>query len=85
MDYVFIDSNETVRALLLSNPVLDNPLDLMVYCYCHQGSDRHDTPALRRVDYRDPNDSKTGRMIRHKVYARSFRENYWTTDVLIGG
>jgi len=32
IDYVFIDSDETVRAWLLSNPVLDDPLDLMVYC-----------------------------------------------------
>jgi len=29
MDYVFIDNNETVRAWLLSNPVHDDPLDLM--------------------------------------------------------
>jgi len=30
MDYVFRNSNETVRAWLLSNPVLDDPLDLIV-------------------------------------------------------
>jgi len=51
MDYVFNDSDETVRAWLLSNPVLDDPLDLMVSCYCDWGSERQDTPALRRVDY----------------------------------
>jgi len=56
MDYVFIDSDETVRALLLSNTVLDDPLDLMVYCYRDRGSERRDTPALRRVDYHHQND-----------------------------
>jgi len=56
MDYVFIDSDETVRAWLLSNPVLDDPLDLMVYCYRDRGSERQDTPALRRVDYLNQND-----------------------------
>ena len=56
MDYVFIDSDETVRAWLLSNPVLNNPLDLMVYCYHDRGSERQDTPALRRVGYLNQND-----------------------------
>jgi len=37
IDYVFIDSDETVRAWLLSNPVLDDPLDLMIYCYRDEG------------------------------------------------
>jgi len=32
MDYVFIDSDEIVRAWLLRDPVLNDPLDLMVYC-----------------------------------------------------
>jgi len=56
MDYVVIDSDETVGACLLSNPVLDDPLDLMVYCYRDRGSEWHDTPALRRVDYLNQND-----------------------------
>jgi len=56
MDYVFIDSDETIRACLLLNPVLDNPLDPMVYCYRDQGSQWQDTPGLRRVDYLNPND-----------------------------
>jgi len=56
MDYVFIDSDETVRAWLLSNPVLDDPLNLMVYCYRDWGSEWQDTPALRRVDYLNQND-----------------------------
>jgi len=56
MDYVFIDCDETVRAWLLSNPVLDDALDLMVYCYRDRGSELQDTPALRRVDYLNQND-----------------------------
>jgi len=56
MDYVFIDSDETVRAWLLSNPVLDDLLDLMVYCYRDRGSERQETRALRRVDYLNQND-----------------------------
>jgi len=39
MDYVFIDSDETVRAWVLSNPMLDDLLDLMVYCYRDQVSE----------------------------------------------
>jgi len=56
MDYVFIDSDETVRASLLSNPVLHDPLDLIVYCYRDRGSERQDIPVLRRVDYLNQND-----------------------------
>jgi len=56
MDYVFIDSDETVRSWLLSNPVHDDPLDLMVYCYHDRGSEQQDTSALRRVDYLNQND-----------------------------
>jgi len=56
IDYVFIDSDETVRAWLLSHPVLDDPLDLIVYCYHDLGSERQDTPALRTVDYLNQND-----------------------------
>jgi len=37
IDNVFIDSDEKVRAWLLSNPVLNNPLDLMIYCYGDEG------------------------------------------------
>jgi len=55
MDYVFIDSDEIRRAWLLSNPVLDDPLDLMVYCYRDRGSERQDTLALRSVAYLNRN------------------------------
>jgi len=33
INYVFIENDEDVRAWLLSNPVLENPLDLLVYCH----------------------------------------------------
>jgi len=55
MDYVFIDSDETVRAWRLSNPVLDDPLHLMMFCDRDRGSERQDTPVLRRVDYLNQN------------------------------
>jgi len=51
IDYVFIDSNETVRAWLLSNPVLDDPLDLMIYCYRDEGDTRPVTPSLSAHQY----------------------------------
>jgi len=38
IDYVFIDSDETVRPWLLSHPLLDDLLDRMIYCY-HQERD----------------------------------------------
>jgi len=56
MDYVFIDRDETIRAWLLSKPMLEDPLDLMVYCYCDRGSELQDTPALRRVYYLNQTD-----------------------------
>ena len=42
MEYVFIDRNETVRAWLLSNPVFNDQLDLIGYCYPDRGSERPD-------------------------------------------
>ena len=49
--YVFIDRNETVRAWLLSNPVLNDTLDLMIYCYRDKGHTRPATPSLRAHQY----------------------------------
>ena len=43
IDYVFIDSDEMVRAWLLSNRVLNDPLDLMIYCYRDEGDTTGDT------------------------------------------
>jgi len=55
-DYVFINSDETVRGWLLSNPMLDDPLNLIVYCYCDQESEQQETPAVRRIDSLNQND-----------------------------
>ena len=51
VDYIFIDSDERVRAWLLSNRVLEGPLDLLVYCYRVLGNDRPVTPPLWRHNY----------------------------------
>jgi len=51
IDYVFIDSYETVRAWLLSNPVLADQLDLMIYCYLNQRDTRRATRSLRAYQY----------------------------------
>jgi len=55
MDYVFIAHDESVRAWLLSNPMVDNPLEHLVYCYSDQSSERQDIPALSRLDYPNAN------------------------------
>jgi len=44
INYVLIENDEDVRAWLLSNPVLDDPLDLLVYCHCRYTADRVPTP-----------------------------------------
>ena len=46
IDYVFIENDEDVRAGLLSNPVLDDPLDLLVYCHRPETRGRLPTPPL---------------------------------------
>ena len=48
IDYVFIENNQHVRAWLLSNPVLDDPLDLLVYCHHPETQDRFPTLPFRR-------------------------------------
>ena len=51
VDYVFIDSAEWVRASLLSNPVLEDLLDLLVYCHRVPGTTRPVTPPFQRQNY----------------------------------
>ena len=51
VDNVFIDSDEGVRAWLLSNPVLEHRLDFLVYCHRVPGHNRPVTPPLRRHNY----------------------------------
>ena len=51
VNYVFIEDNETVRAWLLSNPVLEDTLDLLIYCHSPNNVSRQPTPALRGYPY----------------------------------
>jgi len=55
INYVFIENDEDVRSWLLSNPVLEDPLDLLVYCHRRYTADRVPTPPLRRHNYRPEN------------------------------
>jgi len=54
INYVFIDDDEVVRAWLLSNPVLEDPLDLSIYCHRPNNVSREPTPALRGHNYLVP-------------------------------
>jgi len=49
--YVFIESDQDVRAWLLLNAVLEDPLDLMVYCHRPATRERAATPPLRGHNY----------------------------------
>ena len=51
IDYVFIEGDQDVRTWLLSNPVLEDPLDLMVYCHRPATRERPATPPLRGHNY----------------------------------
>jgi len=51
IDYVFIENDEDVRAWLVSNPVLDDLLDLLVYCHRPETRGRLPTPPLRGHNY----------------------------------
>jgi len=51
INYVFIENDEDVRAWLRSNPVLEDPLDPLVYCYGQYTVDRVSAPPLRRHNY----------------------------------
>jgi len=51
IDYVFIENDENVRAWVLSNPVLNDPLDLLVYCHRSETRGRLPTPPLRGHNY----------------------------------
>jgi len=68
IDYVFIDSDEMVSAWLLLNPVLDDPVDLIVYYYRDAGDTPPATPLLRADQYLNENavpdwvDSAAGHM-----------------------
>ena len=51
IDYVFIENDEDVRAWLLFNPLLDDALDLLVYCHRPETRGRLPTPPLRGHNY----------------------------------
>jgi len=51
LDFIFIEGSESMRAWLLSNPLDQDPLDLLVYCYRDEGDARAETPALRGRPY----------------------------------
>jgi len=51
INYIFSENDEDVRAGLLSNPVLEDPLDLLVYCHRRYTADRVPTAPLRRHNY----------------------------------
>jgi len=51
IDYVFIENHEDIWAWLLLNPVLDNLLDLFVYCHRPETRGRLPTPPLRGHNY----------------------------------
>ncbi len=54
-EYIFIENDHGVRIWLLSNPPLDDPLDLMVYCYRDRHDDRQDTAPPKTAPYLDQN------------------------------
>jgi len=54
LNYVFIDDDEAVRAWLLSNPVLEDPLDLLIYCHWPNNVSMEPRPALRGHNYLVP-------------------------------
>jgi len=68
LDYIFIESQETVRGWHLSNRVLDKQLDLMIYYYGDERDTQPATPSLRAHQYLNDDavadwaDSKAGRM-----------------------
>ena len=51
IDYMCIKNDEGVRAWLPSNPGLEDPLDLLVYCHRPATRERPATPPLRGHDY----------------------------------
>src|ERR1700759_1303357 len=51
IEYIFIECDEDVRTRLLSNSGLDDPLDLLLYCYRDWLDKKNDTAELRRLPY----------------------------------
>ena len=53
IEYIFIESDEDVRTWLVSNSGLNNPLDLLLYCYRDRSDERQDMAAPRGLPYLD--------------------------------
>ena len=51
IEYIFIECDEDVPTWLLSNSGLDDPLDLLLYCYRERHNKRNDTAELRSLSY----------------------------------
>ena len=51
INYLFIENDDDVRDWLLSNLVLQDPLDLLVYCHRRDTANRVATPPFRRHNY----------------------------------
>ena len=60
IEYIFIESDEDVRTWLLSNSGLDDPLDLLLYCYRDRSDERQDTAELRSLPYLDQDAIRLG-------------------------
>jgi len=54
INYVFIDNNEAAMAWLLSNRVLEDLLELLIYCHRPNNAISEPTPALRGHNYLVP-------------------------------
>ena len=54
LNYVFIEEDEAVRAWRLSNPLHEDPLDLLIYCHLPNNVSREPTPGLRGHPYLPP-------------------------------
>ena len=51
IEYMFIECHEYVRTWVPSNSGLDDPLDLLPYCYRDRHNKRQDTVELRSLPY----------------------------------
>jgi len=51
INYVCTENEEDIRAWVLSNPVLEDPLNLLVYCHRRYTAGRVPTAPLRRHNY----------------------------------
>jgi len=70
-----MENDEDIRAWLLSNPVLEDLLVLLLYCHRRYTADRVPTPPLRRHNYLPENaiaigHGKQGHVLAFKPHER---------------